>query len=285
MYGGVENRFFNLDTEDAERNPSLRGVIHEFSHQYWGMYITPQVVGGYSMLTEVLAKYSELVLQEKHFCKYSNNSGLKQSIEIYLRNRSRDLETEKPLYSIGSKPMVYYNKGLHSMTALRELIGEEKVNLALRSLLENHRHPHYPTSIDLLDEFYVVADSSHYPIIDDLFKRVVFHDFAIESAEVTGVADSFRVDLDLRAIKTVLNEETNTEFLEAISDSIEVAFYSGPPDEENRNMIQIEKVFLNNDRSSVRLYVNQMPVSVKIDPNMLRIDRTPENNSMKIESH
>ncbi len=282
MYGGVENRFFNLNTEGYERNQSLRGVIHEFSHQYWGMYITPQAIGGYSMLTEVLAKYSELVLQEKLYGKYSNNKELKQSIDIYLRNRSRDSETEKPLYSIGSKPLIYYAKGLHSMTALRDLLGEEKINLALRNLLSKYRHPHYPSSLNLLDEFYSVADSSQIPIINDLFKRVVFHDLKIASVAMIEEDGEFKVDVDIQAFKKVLDEKTNTEFKEAISDSIEVALYSGIPDAENENMIVLKKIYLNNEISSVQLSSDTKPAYIKIDPNMYRIDRMTADNSMEI---
>jgi ABC-type transport system involved in multi-copper enzyme maturation permease subunit len=282
MYGGVENRFFNLNNEGYERNQSLRGVIHEFSHQYWGMYITPQAIGGYSMLTEVLAKYSELVLQEKLYGKYSNNKELEQAIGIYLRNRTRITETEKPLYSIGSQPMIYYAKGLHSMTALRELLGEEQINLALRRFLSKYRHPQYPTSLDLLNEFYAVADSNQFAIIDDLFKRVVFHDFKLDSATVQKENDLFLVDVNVQAIKTVLDETTNTEFKETINDSIEIALYSGLPDVENKNMITIKKFYLNKENSSVQFLSDQKPAYIKIDPNMYRIDRNEANNILKL---
>lgn len=283
MYGGVENRFFNLNNEGYERNQSLRGVVHEFSHQYWGMTITPQAIGGYSMLTEVLAKYSEVALQEKLYGKYSNNKELKQSIGIYLRNRTRSPEAEKPLYSVGFRPMIYYPKGLHSMTALRALIGEDSINTALRRFIKKHSHPRYPTSLDLLNEFYAVADSSQFAVIDDLFKRVVFHDFKIDSASTREENGMFTTEVHLHALKFVLNEVTNTEFEEIISDHIELAAYSGFPQIENDNMLAITTVHLNKKTQTVSITTAEKPAYISIDPNMLRIDRNTEDNTFALK--
>jgi hypothetical protein len=282
MYGGVENRFFNLNTEGYERNQSLRGVVHEFSHQYWGMTITPNPVGGWPMLTEVLAKYSELVLQEKLYGKYSNNASLEQALGIYQRNRSRIPEAEKPLYKIGSRPLIYYAKGLHAMTALRDLLGEEKINTALRQFIKKYRHPHYPTSLNLLDEFYAVADSSQIPIINDLFKRVVIHNFKLDSAKHIKKNGQNYVSINVQTIKTVLNEDTNTEFKETIKDSIEIALYSGSPDIENKNMLSLKKYFFNAEKTRLQIPLSSKATYLKIDPNMYRIDPNRANNSLEI---
>ncbi len=283
MYGGVENRFFNLNHVGEIRNTSLRGVIHEFSHQYWGGYITPNNIGGFSMLTEVLAKYSELVLQENIYGKYSNNKSLNQALGIYLRNRSRGTNTEKPLTTIGFQPMTYYMKGLHSMTALRDLIGEEKVNLALRNLLAKHRYPKRPTSLDVLNEYYLVSDSVHHPIIADLFARVVFHDFKLDSAIVKESNNTFITELNITALKYILDEMTNTEFKETINDSIEVAFYSGFPEDENQNMTLLKKVKLEKENTIISITSDQKPKFIKIDPNRYRIDRSLEDNIIEVK--
>ncbi len=283
MYGGVENRFFNLDVEGAKRNPSLRGVVHEFSHQYWGGYISPNGIGGYSMLTEVLSKYSELVLQEKVYGKYSNNNELRQALGIYLRNRSRVVNVERPLSTLDFNPMVFYAKGLHSMTALKDLIGEEKINHALRNLLEKHRHPNRPTSLDLLKEYYSVADSSQHHIIKDLFERVVFHDFKIDSVHVTDPDNSYKTELHLTSLKYVLNEETNTEFAEIINDSIEVAFYDGFPDAENKNMTFLQKVEITQEKTVLSFKSEKKPKFIKVDPNNYRIDRSLEDNIIEVK--
>ena len=282
MYGGVENRFFNLNQEGRERNETLRGVIHEFSHQYWGGIITPNYIGGYAMLTEVLAKYSELVLREQFYGKYSNSQRLEQALDIYLRNRTRSPETEKPLTKIGFDPIVAYQKGLHSMTALHALIGEEKVNKALRNLILKYRHPVRPTSLHLLNEYYEVSDSSDHAIITDLFARVVFHEFKLNSVNVEKTGNTFKTELDITSIKYVLNEETNTEFTETINDSIEIAFYSGYPDSENKNMTFITKVKLTSEQSSISIESNHKPKFIKIDPNRYRLDRSIEDNIIEV---
>jgi aminopeptidase N len=66
---------------------------------------------------------------------------------------------------------IAYSKGAIAMVELSELIGEDKVNEALRSFLANNQYPKKPTTLDLLEEFYKVApDKSAKSKIDELFQ-------------------------------------------------------------------------------------------------------------------
>lgn len=58
------------------------------------------------------------------------------------------------------------------MYKLSELIGEEKVNLALRNFLAKHKYPALkPISTDFLKEIYIVSDKKFHKQIDNLFKK------------------------------------------------------------------------------------------------------------------
>lgn len=285
MYLGVENRFFNLNNEGATFNPQLRGVSHEFSHQYWGGYIEPHYgLAGSRMLTEVLSKYSELVIHNKAYGKYASNIELNASLKRYLSMRGFSSRVEKPLFNIGSSPMVYYPKGKHSMHALMDLIGEANINKALKSFLLNHGYPNKPTSLDLLDEFYAVAADDQIDIINDLFKRVVFHELRIDSADIKTLEDgTFETTLAVTTLKTVVDQATNKEFSETINDSIEIGFYSGFPKVDNANMTLLKKVKFSEDNSMVTILSDHKPAYIQIDPNRYRIDRSVLNNMMKVE--
>ncbi|MCJ8318068.1 MAG: hypothetical protein MJK12_00435 [Colwellia sp.] len=287
MYLGVENRFFNLDNSDIEFeefNPLLRGVSHEFAHQYWGGYIDPNYVGGYALLTETLCKYIELVLARKRYGEYSTNIEVHLSLDRYLRARPYSNNSEKPLFSTGFEPHIYYAKGKQTMHALLNLIGEDKINQALRGLLKNHGYPKKPTSLDLLDEFYLVANGRQKVMIDDLFKRVVFHDFTLHSAKSTKLANgNYETRIDVSTIKVVVNPQNNKEQKELIDDSLDIAFYSSFPAVDNANMVLIQKIKFNKDRSVVVIESKEKPSHVKIDPNRFRIDRNLIDNVLSVD--
>jgi len=287
MYLGVENRFFNLDNrgENIEAfNPLLRGVSHEFAHQYWGGYIEPNYVGGYALLTETLCKYTELVIARKMYGEYSTNVEVHLSLDRYLRTRPYSNNIEKPLFATGMEPHIYYAKGKQTMHALLDLLGEEKINQALRGLLKNYGYPKKPTSLDLLNEFYLVSNDSQKVMIDDLFKRVIFHDFTLHSAKSTKLANgNYETKIDVGAVKFVLNPETNKEQTELIDDSIDIAFYSDFPEVDNANMLIIQKVKFNKERTIVTIESKEKPSHVSIDPNRFRIDRNLVDNVLSVE--
>ena len=211
-------------------------------------------------------------------------TGINQSIDRYLRGRPYSTNIEKPLYSIGMEPHVYYDKGKQTMHALLDLLGEENINKALKSLLENHGYPKKPTSLDLLNEFYKVANDSQIVMINELFKRVVFHEFTIHNAKSVQLANGdYETTIDVSTLKLVLNQQNNKEEKETINDSIDIAFYSGFPAVDNENMTLIKKVKFNQDRTKVVIASKEKPNYVKIDPNRLRIDRSLVNNVLEVE--
>ena len=78
---------------------------------------------------------------------------------------------EEPLYNSNpNNTNVVYNKGLLKMYELYVLIGEEKVNLALRNLLTKHKFPFQPaTTLDLIAEMKAVSDINKNRTIEKIF--------------------------------------------------------------------------------------------------------------------
>lgn len=284
MYLGVENRFFNLDNEGSEQNPLLRGVSHEFAHQYWGGYLEPNYIGGYATLTETLCKYTELVVARKLYGQYAANVEVHLSIDRYLQARPYNDKVENPLYHVGFQPFIYYAKGKQVMHAMLDLIGESNINQALRGLLKSHGYPKKPTSLDLLNAFYSVSTPEQHLIIDDLFKRVVFHEFKVNDVNTVQQANGeYATTVDVSTLKMVLNPETNKEEFTVIDDHIEVGLYSGYPAVDNDNVLTMKKFHFNQDKTTITLYSKEKPGYVQIDPNRYRIDRAMINNVMEIK--
>ena len=121
-------------------------------------------------------------------------------------------------------------------------------------------------------------------MIDDLFKRVVFHDFALHSAKSVQLANGlYEIEIDISTLKLVLDPQSNTEQKEAINDSLDIALYEGFPEVDNANMLQNQKVTFNKDRTSITLQTKAKPSHVSIDPNRFRIDRNLVDNVLAVE--
>jgi len=287
MYVGVENRMFNLDSRNvdlAEFNPLLRGIAHEFAHQYWGDYIEPHYIQGAAILTETLAKYTELVMLKKIYGEHTTLDLINQSLDVYLKTRPYMTDYEQPLYTMGNDFHLFYSKGQHSMHALTDILGEEKINHALKYLLVNKGYPNKPTSIDLLSAFYQQANDQQIPLIDDLFKRVIFHEFDIHQAKMTQTNQGkYVTTVDVSTIKYEVKQGTNVELKVAIDDVIDIGLYSGFPAYDDSNALIIQKIAFNTERSTITLYSDTKPTHVQIDPKLFRIDRNLANNIAVIE--
>lgn len=176
---GFYNRLEKGNEEDAINQ--LAG--HELSHQWWGTtQIDPEHREGGWILTETLAKYTELMMYQKSHGLQPALNIVRQHIDLYLSNRSFSEET--PLYKTTYEtPHLPYNKGLVVMYQLRQLVGEAAVNAALRSLLAQHAFPKVPpTSQDLINSFYKQSPDSLHGGIDELFKEIILYDSKIEEA-------------------------------------------------------------------------------------------------------
>ncbi|WP_336959453.1 ABC transporter permease/M1 family aminopeptidase [Chryseobacterium contaminans] len=145
---------------------------HELSHLWWGnSQINPDDRQGSVMLTETLAMYTEMMLYKKMHGKEQMKERLKVHQQIY--DNEKGLSENLPIYrATGDIPHISYSKGAVAMVKLSDLIGEDKVNIALKAFLNNNQYPKKPSSLDLLREFYKVCPNDAFrKQIDRLFKN------------------------------------------------------------------------------------------------------------------
>jgi len=144
---------------------------HELSHLWWGnSQINPDDREGSVMLTETLAMYTEMMLYKKMHGKEKMRERIEVHQQIY--ENEKGLSENVPIYkATGDVPHISYSKGAAAMVELSNLIGEDKVNRALKNFLTHNQYPKKPTSLDLINEFYNVAPEVRKEI-DRLFKTV-----------------------------------------------------------------------------------------------------------------
>jgi len=153
----TEDMLFHSNINSDQNQDVINELAgHELSHLWWGNnQIDPDDREGATMLTETLAMYTEMMLYKKMHGKEKMMERINVHQQIY--DNEKGLSENQPLYKvIGENTHISYSKGAVLMVKLSELIGEDKVNTALKAFLLHNQYPKKPTTMDLLKEFYKV---------------------------------------------------------------------------------------------------------------------------------
>ena len=129
---------FMLDIDDSiDIDMTFFVTAHEVAHQWWGMQIETANVKGRNFVLETLSQYSALMVFKQKYSKAKVEQFLALQQDLYNVGRQKSTSAEIPLYLVENENYIYYNKGAIVMYKLYELIGEENLNLALRSFLKD----------------------------------------------------------------------------------------------------------------------------------------------------
>jgi ABC-type transport system involved in multi-copper enzyme maturation permease subunit len=154
----TEDLLFHANINSDQNQDVINELAgHELSHLWWGnSQIDPDDREGAVMLTETLAMYTEMMLYKKMHGKEKMMERINVHQQIY--DNEKGLSEIQPLYKVtGENTHISYSKGAVAIVKLSEIIGEDKVNAALKNFLLYNQYPKKPTSLDLLKEFYKVS--------------------------------------------------------------------------------------------------------------------------------
>jgi ABC-2 type transport system permease protein len=256
-------------------------TAHEVAHQWWAHQVIGARVQGTTMITETLAQYSALMVMEKEFGRAKMQKYLRHELNAYLAGRGGELIAEMPLKLVEDQPYVHYRKGSLAMYALRDAIGEDNVNAALREVIAKwaFQGPPYVRTVDLLDAFRRHTPPEQQSLIEDLFETITLYDNKATAASSVKTADGkYRVTLTVEAKKLRADGEGNEKPV-AINDWVDVGLL-GPKDDE---VLLIEKRRITQPKSTFELVVAKPPARAGIDPLNKLIDRNPTDNIRKVE--
>jgi ABC-2 type transport system permease protein len=259
-------------------------TAHEMAHQWWGHQVCPAGVRGGEMITESLAQYSALMVMEKTFSRQEMKKFLAYELDRYLNFRGQERDEELPLAQVEGQDYIYYMKGSLAFYALRDYIGEDLLNQALREFADRFRFnaAPYPTTTDLLTILREKTPPRYGYLIDDMFEKIILYDNRIEEASATLTEDGrYRVRLayqthKLKADGHGLEQEVPHR------DWIEVAVYGKGDDGADDKELYREKVQLESGSGEMEIVVDEQPTEVGIDPRHLLIDRVPDDNLKSI---
>ncbi len=258
-------------------------TAHEMAHQWWGHQVAGANMQGATVMTETLAQYSALMVMEHAFGEEKMRRFLKYELDRYLQGRGGELIEELPLGLVENQPYIHYRKGSLVMYALKDAIGEDNVNLALRNFIGKwgFRDGLFPTSLDLIGEFRAVADDEHQDLITDLFEKIVIYDLRVRDASVQPVAEGFEVTMTVAAAKYEADgsgEETEVP----LSQMLDVAVFSDDDealgDDDLPEPLIFERRRITSGEQTFTFTVQDKPGRVGVDPYIKMIDRNPDDN-------
>jgi ABC-2 type transport system permease protein len=275
---------FVADIEEDDVDYVFYVTAHEVAHQWWAHQVMGANTQGGTVVVETLAQYSALMVMEQKYGPQVMRRFLKYELDNYLRNRGSERIAEMPLMRVENQGYIHYRKGSLVMYALKDYMGEDAVNRALRKLIDNHAYHYtpYTTSVDLIRYLREeAATQEQQDLITDLFERIVLFDLKVEEATVSETADGrFEVEIKVATRKFEADGEGRETEL-PIDLSIDIGAFSKNPDEAkpgDEPEIYLEKHRIDQQETIITLSLDEKPTHVGIDPYNKLVDRNSEDN-------
>lgn len=257
-------------------------TAHELSHQWWGDQVFGAYAQGTNMIIESMAQYSALMVMEKEVGPQNIRSYLKHELERYLIGRSNERRNEPPISRVQKEPYVWYHKGSLVMYALKDYIGEERLNAALRKYLDKVKFQEapYTTSIDFVEAMREATPDDLKYIITDLFETITLYDFRAVEATWRETPDKKYVVKIKVSAKKLRADGLGAEKEIQIDDLVDIGVFSGMWKYEKALFLARRRI--TQPETEFEVTVDQRPSRAGIDPYNKLIDRNPDDNVVDV---
>jgi aminopeptidase N len=181
---------------------------------------------------------------------------------------------------------VHYRKGSVIMYALKEYIGEDSLNLALRRFAEKtaYQEAPYTTTLVFLDELERVTPDSLSYLLDDFFRTITLYSNRTTDVTYRELNNgTYEVTLQVESEK-FRADSTGLETPIPINDYIEIGVYREAEDDEKFGTpIHTEWKRITQKENTFTIIVDEEPYEAGIDPRYLLVDRVPGDNVKRVE--
>ena len=269
---------FSLNPQDGDVDAVFQITAHEMGHQWWGVQLRYAYAEGAIVLSEGLAWYSAMQV-----VKHANGAGQLRQFMSFMREPYPwpPIRTGLPLLR-AMDPWAGYRKAPYALYALSEYMGEDRVNGALASLLQNRRG-HEATTLDLYRELQAAAPDSLQYLLHDLFETNTFWELDAERATARQTdTGTWQVTLDVNARKVVA-DSAGVETELAMDEWVPIGVFArGESNDELSEPLYLEMHRIRSGEQTITVTVQREPVLAGIDPHHL-LDWVEKGNDDNIE--
>jgi ABC-2 type transport system permease protein len=280
-----ENIGFITDLRDAENiDPVYYVTAHEVAHQWWGHQVGAANVQGSAIISETLSQYSALMVMEKKYGKTKIRKFLKYELDRYLRGRSVEFLEEMPLYRSENQQYIHYRKGSVIMMALKDRLGEQRLNSALHNFLAKYKYQStpYPTTLDLIAYINQDTNEKEQQFVSNLFEYISLYDLKTTDVKVVAVENEpelYDVTLTIEAALKRADgqgKETDIEF----SDLVDIGLFSADPEDLSAQdfVLYLAKHQIKTGTNTITVRVKGKPEYAGVDPFVKLVDRDSADN-------
>jgi aminopeptidase N len=262
-------------------------TAHEVAHQWWGHQAVPADKPGAQFLSETLAEYSALMVMEKRYGPDRIRGYLKTDLDQYLSRRGQS-DAEQPVAKVlRHQAHIAYQKGALAMYALKDAIGQQAVDRALRRYLEKYRDRFspYPTSADLIGILREEAGPDHQSLISDLFEKIIFWEFKAVLAVATSQGDGrWRVLVTVTSDKQEA-DPTGAETSVPLVDAVDIGLFAADPSAEgftSKDVIALEKRVVTGGTGNFEFFTDRRPAFLGVNPYLKLIERQSRDNIIAV---
>jgi aminopeptidase N len=261
-------------------------VAHEMGHQWWAHQVIGARMQGATLLSETLAQYTALMIMRKNYGDDTMHKFLRFEMDRYLRARGSEQRKERPLMAVEfDQGYIHYQKGGIALYYLAEMIGEDRVNAALKSIIENYAYkgPPYPNAYALLDRLREQTPPELHYLIRDLFEEITLFGNRTTKANATKTDDGkYRVQISVECKKFKADAE-GAETEVDMDDFLEIGAFAKPePGNRFGKLLFRKRLQLAHGTHELEFIVDEKPYQAGIDPRNLLIDRVPDDNLIKV---
>jgi ABC-type transport system involved in multi-copper enzyme maturation permease subunit len=261
-------------------------VAHEMAHQWWAHQVIGANMQGGTLLSETMAQYTALMVMEKEYGRDIMRKFLRYEMDRYLSSRGRERLKERPLLTVEAQQgYIHYRKGSVALYYLKEMIGEDAVNRALRRIVARYAYapPPYPTSWVLIDELKKETPTDKQYLIQDLFEDItIFSNRTLEASAERRADGNYDVTLKIEAHKYKADDK-GREAEVPVDDWIEIGAFAKPgKGKQYGDTLYRQRIHLTSAKSTETFIVDRQPDRAGVDPFNLLIDRVPDDNVKKV---
>ncbi|MFL5752264.1 MAG: M1 family aminopeptidase [Bacteroidia bacterium] len=256
---------------------------HEVAHQWWAHQVIGGNVQGCTVMSETMSQYSALMVMEKEYGRESMKKFLEYEMNNYLLGRATEKKKEVPLMLCENQQYIHYNKGSIVMYALKDYIGEDSLNSALRKYIKKtaFQEPPFTNSVEFLNFIKASTPDSLKYLVSDMFEKITVYENYVKDLSYTAIANGkYKVKLTLGCVKFYVDSIGKQKKTD-VADYVDIGIFSEKYEKGKKKdkELFLGKFKMDKPEKTFEFIVNEKPVKAGIDPYGKLIDRTPDNNT------